>query len=314
MYNMPGKYNRKNYKRKNNYKKKPIRYKRKKLVNKETAITKLDYKVRRLQYHMRNGFTKPFKIEYQGPRRTLDARWNRNIVVAPNQIHSVAETRTWKTLFNMDMSPSSIYQTPKAHFTGMKLIQEFRIADLQAAGIQSLDRPVTIHNYVVRLKQDAGAEWKQATTGEWTASHLTQDIHYAMLGGNSAGNIVDSTAMFFLNKKCFHILAQHHHVFGPYGLTQATGSGTGIPIGEMTRLSRYQKTFVDWIPLNITLKSAGNTTIFGNERGWTGITYQNVPATDQVLILTWCSQGATAQDIGSYNMTHAASGLIYGRC
>lgn len=297
------------YKRRPTYRKK--RTYRKKASSKTASNATLTRQVKSINKRFRGGMSNHFKIEYQAPRQTLSPRWNKNIVIAPDQLHSSSETRAWKTVFSMDQSPTTLYQKPKAFIKGMKLIQHFRLADLAVGN--TIDQPLVLHSYVIRCKQDAGAEWKQNTAGEWLASHLKQDLHYAMLGGNTAANVIANSAMFFLNKKCFTVLAQHHHTFGPYGLTQHTSVTGGVPVGVMSNLSRYEKTYVDWIPLNITLGSSGNASIYGNERGWTGITYQNVAATDQLLCINYVSQGDVGT-VGSYSLTYAANGIIYGQC
>lgn len=293
-----------------------IRYTRKRVRNKNNAIIKLDKKISRIQTRLNRGMIRQYKIELQVPRHNLKAKWTRSILVDPASMHNVLENAAWKLVFSMDSSPTEIYQTPKTKIHSLKLIQNFRLNDLLAEG-QPINQPVTVHNYVVRLHQDAGSEWKQATQGGYTASHLQQDVHFTHLGGNSQDNIIKNSGMFFLNKKCFKILAQHHFQMGPYGISQLGSGGTAIGVGNMTNLKRYDRTYVDYMKLKITLKSAGNFSLLGNERGWTGITYQNVPATDQLFIITYTSQsqaGQAGEPFGAYTISHAASGLFYGEC
>lgn len=285
-----------------------IKYTKKKPANTKNAIVKLDTRLKLVTKQVKSGVLKPVRFEIQVSRHDMSPRWNRHILIAPDQMYDANELRAWKHVFNTRQS--ILYQTPKAQFTGLKICQNFRLKSLLAAGTQTFSQPVILHNYIVKCTQDFGSIWKESTNAEYTASFLEQDVHYALLGGNTASNIVANSGMFFLNKKCFTILAQHHHTFGPYGMEQ-TGSATAV--GIMTNINMYEKTYVDYIPLSLTLKAAGDPVIHDNSRGWTGLTYKQISPMDQILIISWSSQGDVGT-VGSYTLTHAANGLIYGKC
>jgi hypothetical protein len=117
--------------------------------------------------------------------------------------------------------------------------------------------------------------------------------------------------MFFLNKKLFNVHAEHHHQFSPAWLKQFTGSVStaGTPyanafgLGTATNKSAYMVTFKDKIKLKTKLSARGSdeVSLLGGA-GWTGIDYTDVPATDQLFTLTWCSQGGGGADVGKFDI------------
>ncbi|AXH78267.1 MAG: hypothetical protein [Circular genetic element sp.] len=290
-----------------------VRYKKRRVANKNNAIVKLDRKVAKLSRKVNQPPRRPFRFEYQATRQTLGGRWNRDIMIAPKQIFQTTENAAWKTIFDSDNVPITKFQTNTAHISGIKLIQNFRLANLQQSGTQTIDQPIVVHNYVVQLQQDFGSIWKQSTNGEYDATGLIQGTHYAMLGGNASANVVANSACFLLNKKCFKVLAQHHFIMGPYMSQEATSAtaAAGLPTTANTDPKMYERTFVDWIPVNKTLSATGDVAVKDTGYGWLGLDYQQVAATDQTFILTWCSQGDTGS-IGSYSIKWGANGLIYG--
>lgn len=297
---------------KKNYKKSTkIKYTKKKPTNPKNAIIKLDKRLTKLNSKVNGGVLRPFIFELQLPRLTLAKGWTRQICIAPNQLYQTGTAAQWKTVFNTTNSPLSLYQTPKAHIRGIKLIQNFRLKLIATDDtVASNTEPVIIHNYVVKLKQDAGSEWKQFTSGGYTANHLTQDVHYCILGGDAAANIASNGMCFFLNKKCFTVMAEHHYIFAQFAQPITTVNLDRQISGPMTDMKRFNRTSIDYIPMNITLKSAG-LPISQDTQGWTGLTYQQVAVTDQLLVITYCTQGG---DANRYNVEYAGSGLIYGSC
>lgn len=270
----------------------------------------------------RNDFHK-FRVEYQGPKHLLNARWNNTILMAPSQITLNTESAAWKYIFGNKVMDTALNQKPDLYVKSMVLMQHFNLRALAAKEYQSMpDAPVTIHNYVVSLKQDFGSAWKKSSNGEYTISYLTENVHFAKLGGNTSSSIVTNGTMFFLNKDLFTVHAEHHHTFAPYWLKQALSQGSSGDIFEnaranmpATRRSDYCVTYKDYIKLNRKFSSRGNTVIAGANptAGWTGITYQDIPATDQLFTITWCSQAGDGV-VGSYAIEMSSSGIIYCSC
>ena len=296
------------------YKKKSVTYTKKKVQNKGRAIAKLDNKINKIEKKISGGMLKPFRFELQLARGTLGRGWNRQILIAPSQLYATGTGAAWKTVFNADATGLELYKTPKAHIKGIKLIQNFRLLPpASPVTINADTRPVVIHNYVVKVKRSTAAEWFKTDSGAWTANHLTQDVHYCVLGGDAAANIASNGMCFFMNNKCFNILAEHHFTFAirpqPIG---TIGEGQTNPT-MTTNMKNLNRTTSDWIPSGATIKVAGNTDLVnqGFNEGWTGIPYDEIPPTDQILVLTYCTQGG---GVSEYNVEYAGSGLIYGRC
>jgi hypothetical protein len=243
--------------------------------------------------------------------------------MAPNQIRQNTESAAWKYIFGNKVMDTDLNQKADLYVKSMILMQHFNLRTLPEKSIASMpDYPVTIHNYVVSLKQDFGSAWKKSSAGEYTISYLTENLHFAKLGGNTAASIVGNGTMFFLNKKLFTIHAEHHHTFAPYWLKQNLALGTSGDIFEnaranmpATRRSDYCVTYKDYIKLNRKFSSRGNSVIAGANpnTGWTGITYQDIPATDQLLTLTWCTQAGDGV-VGTYGIEMSSSGIIYCSC
>jgi hypothetical protein len=70
-------------------------------------------------------------------------------------------------------------------------------------------------------------------------------------------------------------------------------------------------TFKDKIKLKTKLSARGSdaVSIMGTP-GWTGIKYSDVPATDQLFTITWCSQGGGGADIGKFDIYESTSGIF----
>jgi hypothetical protein len=187
---------------------------------------------------------------------------------------------------------------------------------------------VTIHNYVVSLKQDFGALWKgNSPQGGYDPTFLKEDLHYAMLGSSNTNTDVEiNSQMFFLNRKLFNVHAEHHHEFSPAWLRQFTGQQStantnftgAFALGNATNKSAYMMTFKDKIKLKIKLSARGNDTIGGmpgvGGAGWTGIKYQDVAATDQLFTITWCSQGGAGADVGKFDIWESTNGIFNVSC
>lgn len=280
-------------------------------------------RLKRLERKVNQGIFHKLRIEYQGPRHLLNARWNNTILMAPSQITQNTESAAWKYIFGSKVMDTELNQKPDIYVKSMTLMQHFNLRALVSPTFQTQsDYPVTIHNYIVSLKQDFGAAWKKSSSGEYSISYLTENVHFAKLGGNTAASIVANGTMFFLNKKLFTIHAEHHHTFAPFWLKQALATGTtgetfesSHGIMPATSKSAYCVTYKDHIKLNRKFTSRGNTVIAGANpnAGWTGITYQDIPATDQLLTITWCSQGGDGV-VGSYGVEMSSSGIIYANC
>lgn len=270
----------------------------------------------------RGDFTK-FRVEYQGPRAILDARWNHTILMAPKQIQLDTEGAAWKYIFSNEVKNIELNQKPDLYVKSIVLMQHFNLRALHAKNVQTMpEYPVTIHNYIVSLKQDFGSAWKKSSAGEYSTSYLTEGLHYAKLGGNAASSVVANGTMFFLNKKLFTVHAEHHHTFAPFWLKQALVTGqTGDTfqnahgIMPATNKSAYEVTYKDYVKLNRKFSSRGNAIVAATQvgKGWTGIPYQDIPATDQLLTITWCTQAGDGIT-GSYGVEASSSGIIYCSC
>jgi hypothetical protein len=149
--------------------------------------------------------------------------------------------------------------------------------------------------------------------GNYDPAYLAQNIHYALLGNNqmsptdpTAAEMSSYPNTFLLNKSLFKVHAEHHHTFSPYWMKQFEPVGhidptfaNAIGIGPATQKSAYMGTFRDKIKLKTKLSAKGNVSVsqtptyngLAEGPGWTNIGYADVPATDQLFTITWCSQG-----------------------
>jgi hypothetical protein len=144
--------------------------------------------IKQIKRKLTRGDPTKIRIGYQSDRRILVPRWNRRILIDPQSIESNAPglTPTWKYVFGAALSEASLKEKPDCYIHSLDLIQHFKTKTLQSPTTQELSSdPVTIHNYVVSLKQDFGAAWKQqAPAGEYQPSYLKEDLHYAMMGSS----------------------------------------------------------------------------------------------------------------------------------
>lgn len=293
-----------------------VKMKPKRVQNKNRAIIKLDTRLARAEAKLSSGMTYPFKMEYQGPLAPLDSGWNRRILIAPDEIYSTSEnTKAWKPMWSTNSVPTTLLQTAKCRIKGIQLIKHYQLADIPGEYDQTSNLPVVLHSYTVSMKQDAGSIWKQLSGGQYGAGYLVQDVHWAMLGQNTQTNRVRQSQLFFLNKKCFNIHSEHHFTLGPYGV-QHQGNPVvtaAYPAFGFNKLSQYQRTFKEWIPMNKTLRTAGSALNKGTDRGWTGLNYQDIPVTDQLFTITWASQG-DAGPTNELTVNEYVSGIIHGIC
>lgn len=309
---------------------------RRKTRSQGTSTRTLAKKVDKIQRKINRGDFKKLRIEYQGFQQIMDGGWNRRTLIEPSTLNNTTpSTRTWKYVFGQTVSNTDLAEKADCYIHKLKLTQHFNLRALQSPTTQTMpDAPVVLHNYVVSLKQDFGSAWKNyaappsISSGYYDPSYLTEDLHYAKLGDAFASSVVGDSNMFFLNKKLFNVHAEHHHTFAPFWLKQALATSTVSPvfqnanaIGPATSKSAYMVTYTDNIKLNIKLTARGNKSLFPAltppipplELGWTGIPTTDIPATDQLFILTWCSQGG-AGVVGSYDIEQRVGGIFNVTC
>jgi hypothetical protein len=194
-----------------------------------SSTTKNTKAIKQIKRKLTRGDLTKIRVEYQSDRRVLDPRWNRRILIDPQSLGTVLPgvTPTWKYVFGSTLSQEALKEKPECYLHSLDLVQQFKIKTLQSPLTQELsDSPVTIHNYVISLKQDFGALWKgNGTQGQYDPAFLKEDLHYAMAGSsNTNADVEINSQMFFLNRKLFNVHAEHHHQFSPAWLKQFTGS------------------------------------------------------------------------------------------